>query len=163
MGNVLAVVTDKIKGNCQGDSISYFSAEVLYAYDYSPFGAILPGRHHVADSNCRMVDDYDTVPGTTTNFTVFFEVSMNPGDDIIITNGTTNYTLASYTGPFSNDFYAAQVASNAPGIMGSGVAATSFGAFVNINLDIPAAGYSCGDVIEVYRYQPGVFKYYNLP
>jgi hypothetical protein len=39
---VLAVVSDKTKSVCVADTVQYFTAEVLNAYDYSPFGAIIP-------------------------------------------------------------------------------------------------------------------------
>jgi hypothetical protein len=52
---VLVVFTDKRLNQCVNDSISYYQADVAAAYDYSPFGAPLPGRTWPA-ANYTVID-----------------------------------------------------------------------------------------------------------
>jgi hypothetical protein len=48
LGNVLAVVTDKKIQVCTSTAISYYTADLVSATDYSPFGAPLAGRSYTA-------------------------------------------------------------------------------------------------------------------
>ena len=44
LGNVLTVISDKRVITYLSDTVAYYSAEIISATDYSPFGAPLPGR-----------------------------------------------------------------------------------------------------------------------
>jgi RHS repeat-associated protein len=48
LGNVLAVVSDKKIQVCTSTAISYYTADLVSATDYSPFGAPLAGRSYTA-------------------------------------------------------------------------------------------------------------------
>jgi RHS repeat-associated protein len=50
LGNVLAVVSDKKIQVCTSTAISYYTADLVSATDYSPFGAPLSGRSYTAPS-----------------------------------------------------------------------------------------------------------------
>jgi RHS repeat-associated protein len=51
LGNVLAVVSDKKIQVCTSTAISYYTADLVSATDYSPFGAPLAGRSYTAPNN----------------------------------------------------------------------------------------------------------------
>lgn len=53
LGNVLAVFTDKRISVCASDSVVYYKADVVNAYDYSAFGAMLPGRKWDSDTTLK--------------------------------------------------------------------------------------------------------------
>ena len=55
LGNILVVFTDKRLNQCVNDSVRYYQADVAAAYDYSPFGAPLPGRTWPA-ANYSVID-----------------------------------------------------------------------------------------------------------
>ena len=55
LGNILVVFTDKRLNQCVNDSVCYYQADVAAAYDYSPFGAPLPGRTWPA-ANYTVID-----------------------------------------------------------------------------------------------------------
>jgi RHS repeat-associated protein len=64
LGNVLVVITDKKLSVCTGNEVTSYSAEVVSATDYSPFGAPLAGRSFTAANvkyamgfNGKMKDD----------------------------------------------------------------------------------------------------------
>jgi RHS repeat-associated protein len=50
LGNVLTVVSDKKLAVCQNNTFQYYTAEVISATDYSPFGAPLAGRTFSSES-----------------------------------------------------------------------------------------------------------------
>ncbi|MFN3446871.1 MAG: RHS repeat-associated core domain-containing protein, partial [Bacteroidia bacterium] len=60
LGNVLAVVSDKktaVYTNTQTPTFSHYSAEVIQATDYSPFGAPLPSRSYTYNKFDKVVVD----------------------------------------------------------------------------------------------------------
>jgi RHS repeat-associated protein len=148
---VLAVVSDKTKNVCNNDTVQYFTAEVLYAYDYSPFGAILPGRQYVADTSCTTTIDYDTAYND--HYTITFAVTtlLSPGQTIRLATASTSKVLATYNPGYVNPAsYIGQILSNvSPG--GDGIEAVSV-SFPNITLRFSAdsLGFSCGNVVTAY-------------
>ena len=50
LGNVLVVISDKKLKTCTGDTVNYFTADVVQATDYSAFGVMLKGREYYADT-----------------------------------------------------------------------------------------------------------------
>lgn len=53
LGNVLVVYTDKRIKVCTNDTIHYYRADVVNAYEYSPFGAIMPDRKWDSDTTLK--------------------------------------------------------------------------------------------------------------
>jgi hypothetical protein len=52
LGNVLATVSDrKIAHSSNSSMIDYYTADVISAQDYYPFGMIMPGREYLANSS----------------------------------------------------------------------------------------------------------------
>lgn len=51
LGNVLVTITDKKIPIVIGSSISYYTADVVSANDYYPFGMTMPGRSYSASSS----------------------------------------------------------------------------------------------------------------
>jgi RHS repeat-associated protein len=47
---VLVVISDKKLKTCTGDTVNYYTADVVQATDYSAFGVILKGREYYADT-----------------------------------------------------------------------------------------------------------------
>lgn len=97
LGNVLTVVSDRKKFNC---TTSDYDPDIINTWDYSPFGAILPGRHY-GNSKC-------VVYTINTLFTVF---SDN------FTGTTVNLTTA--PSPATLQYYELNASTNAS--IGSGV------------------------------------------
>lgn len=51
LGSVLVIISDKRNPVCDQElGVSYFEAEVLAAYDYAPYGMLLPERTYSSDS-----------------------------------------------------------------------------------------------------------------
>jgi RHS repeat-associated protein len=50
LGNVLVVISDKKLKTCTGDTVNYYTADVLQATDYSAFGVLLKDREFYADT-----------------------------------------------------------------------------------------------------------------
>jgi hypothetical protein len=50
LGNVLVVISDKKLKTCTGDTVNYYTADVLQAIDYSAFGVMLKGREYYSDT-----------------------------------------------------------------------------------------------------------------
>ncbi|MFX3626075.1 MAG: RHS repeat-associated core domain-containing protein [bacterium] len=53
LGNVLVVVSDKRLKVCTNDTIHFYRADVVNAYEYSPFGAIMPDRKWDSDTTLK--------------------------------------------------------------------------------------------------------------
>jgi RHS repeat-associated protein len=53
LGNVLVTVSDKHNGHVNGSSYDYYTADVINANDYYPFGMIMPGRKYSAGNLYR--------------------------------------------------------------------------------------------------------------
>jgi len=53
LGNVLTVFTDKRISVCAADTVIYYMADVVNAYDYSAFGVILAGRKWDSDTTLK--------------------------------------------------------------------------------------------------------------
>lgn len=53
LGNVLVAYTDKRLTVCTNDTIHYYRADVVNAYEYSPFGAIMPDRKWDSDTTLK--------------------------------------------------------------------------------------------------------------
>ena len=51
LGNVNVVLTDKRVQVCNADTVTYYTADVVSANDYSPFGAPLAGRTYTAPNS----------------------------------------------------------------------------------------------------------------
>lgn len=51
LGNVNVVLTDKRVPVCNADTVTYYTADVVSANDYSPFGAPLVGRSYTAPNS----------------------------------------------------------------------------------------------------------------
>jgi RHS repeat-associated protein len=152
LGNVLAVVSDKLIPVCDIDAnmVSYFEAEVLYAYDYSPFGAILPQRSYVADTVCTTVIDYDTAYNDHYTLSFVINTLLAPGQTIRIGTAANSKILATYNPGYVTPFsYIAKILMNInPG--GDGIEGYNSGSTVIVHFSADSLGFSCGNVVTAY-------------
>lgn len=52
LGNVLVTISDKkLQHSTDGTTVDYYTADVISAQDYAPFGALLPGRKYSSSSS----------------------------------------------------------------------------------------------------------------
>jgi RHS repeat-associated protein len=150
LGNVLAVISDKTKSVCNNDTVSYFTSEVLYAYDYSPFGAVLPGRQYVADTVCTTVIDYDTTYNDHYTLSFVINTLLAPGQTIRIGTAANSKILATYNPGYVTPFsYIAKILMNInPG--GDGIEGYNSGSTVIVHFSADSLGFSCGNVVTAY-------------
>jgi RHS repeat-associated protein len=147
---VLAVISDKTKSVCNNDTVSYFTSEVLYAYDYSPFGAILPQRTYVADTVCTTVIDYDTAYNDHYTLSFVINTLLAPGQTIRIGTAANSKILATYNPGYVTPFsYIAKILMNInPG--GDGIEGYNSGSTVIVHFSADSLGFSCGNVVTAY-------------
>ena len=95
LGNVRATVTDNRVPNWVGnDSVSYYKPAVAAAYDYYPFGMLMPGRYvqdtsmkcMTISSNKWMMQPVSSCKDSTDSWP-WFPIVTNSGVDINIVNG----------------------------------------------------------------------------
>jgi hypothetical protein len=81
LGNVLAVVSDRKKYNC---TTGNYDPDIINTWDYSPFGAILPGRH-VSGKKCVTYT-------MNTRFTIYTN-NFSTNSTLTTTASATNFYL----------------------------------------------------------------------
>lgn len=163
LGNVLVVFTDKrIKVCSHHNTIHYYRADVVNAYEYSPFGAILPDRMYVGDT-LSLPGHYDTLIPTQFSFVFNIGGMLSSGDEIHISKTGYDNALAVYNSSYTTlQEYIDEVIANAATFgltaqdLGGGDIRITFG----LNEDYMYI--NCSDVVEVYSYLTNTITTYEV-
>lgn len=101
---------DKRINQCINDSVRYYRADLRSAYDYYPFGMLIPDRTFDSVAYVQLPDRVDT----TINQRIKIQIpALNPGQIISLSKDGETYVLAQYQSGYTGAQYSANIAGNA--------------------------------------------------